>query len=70
MNRRERVAAAQEAAPLSVRDVAVLFGVNPRTVKRWAVTGKVPSFRTLGGQIRFHRSDIDALLEGSTEERS
>ena len=33
--------------------VAELFAVSPRTVRRWADLGTLPSFRTLGGQRRF-----------------
>lgn len=34
-------------------DVAELFAVSTKTVQRWADTGVLPSFRTVGGQRRF-----------------
>jgi excisionase family DNA binding protein len=34
-------------------EVAKLFDVTPRTVRRWADAGLLPSFRTVGGQRRF-----------------
>ena len=51
--------------PLMLREeVAAAFRVDPRTVARWARTGKVASFRTLGGHRRYFRAEIDALLAG------
>lgn len=43
-------------------EVAAAFGVDPKTVTRWAKTGKLRSVRTLGGHRRYHRADIEALL--------
>lgn len=42
-------------------EVAEVFRVDPKTVTRWAKTGKLPSLRTVGGHRRFRRSDIEAL---------
>lgn len=39
-------------------EVAALFRVDPKTVARWADSGKIPSIRTLGGHRRFRRSDV------------
>jgi excisionase family DNA binding protein len=38
--------------------VAELFAVSPRTVRRWADSGTLPSFRTVGGQRRFRWGQI------------
>jgi MerR family regulatory protein len=38
--------------------VAELFAVTPRTIRRWADAGKLPSFRTVGGWPRFRWGDI------------
>jgi excisionase family DNA binding protein len=38
---------------LTPGDVAELFAVSPRTIRLWADTGKLPSFRMVGGQRRF-----------------
>ncbi|MFB4273081.1 helix-turn-helix domain-containing protein [Nonomuraea sp. GTA35] len=48
-------------------EVADRFRVDFKTVNRWADAGKVPCFRTPGGQRRFHRGDIDALAAGHTD---
>jgi predicted site-specific integrase-resolvase len=37
-------------SPLGTRDVATLFGVTMKTIHRWAESGRLPSFKTLGGQ--------------------
>jgi excisionase family DNA binding protein len=52
---------------LTSREVAARFRVDPKTVTRWAKSGKLPSFRTLGGHRRFRESEIRALLRGKRE---
>ncbi len=42
--------------------VAALFRVHPRTVLRWADAGLLPYVVTLGGQRRFPKTDVEALL--------
>jgi excisionase family DNA binding protein len=42
---------------LTLRVVAELFAVSPRTTQRWADAGRLPSFRTHGGQRRFRWDD-------------
>lgn len=39
-------------------EVAALFRVDPKTVARWADSGKLPSIRTLGGHRRFPRKEV------------
>ena len=46
---------------LTPREVAELFGVDPKTVTRWAKAGKITSIRTLGGHRRFRKSEVDDL---------
>jgi excisionase family DNA binding protein len=46
------------AEVMRASEVAAFFSVTPRTVTNWAVTGKLPSFRTTGGHLRFLRSDV------------
>lgn len=53
----------QEAASLSIGEVAALFGVKPDAVRNW--DDKLVSFRTPGNQRRYRVSDnpeIAALL--------
>jgi excisionase family DNA binding protein len=42
--------------------VAELFAVSPRTVRRWADSGALPSFRTRGGQRRFRCGEIRRVV--------
>jgi excisionase family DNA binding protein len=37
------------------------LNVHPDTLKRWAIKGKVPFWKTPGGHMRFKQSDIEAL---------
>ena len=52
---------------LTPAEVAVLFRVNPKTVSRWARSGKLTSIRTLGGHRRFRASEVRMLVEQSEE---
>jgi excisionase family DNA binding protein len=47
---------------LTPSEVASLFRVDPKTVTRWAASGRLRSLRTPGGHRRFRESDIRALL--------
>ncbi len=47
-------------------EVAALFRVDPKTVTRWAVAGRIGSLRTPGGHRRFRESEVRALLRGET----
>lgn len=47
---------------LTPAEVAAIFRVTPKTVTRWAETGKLPAQRTLGGHRRFRSSDVKAAL--------
>lgn len=44
-----------------------MFRVTPDAVRQWADDGKLPSFRTPGGQRRFRREDVAAFLDGVAE---
>jgi len=47
---------------LTAGEVARLFRVDPKTVTRWANSGKITSVKTPGGHRRFRKSEVDALL--------
>ncbi len=48
---------------LTPSEVAALFRVNPKTVTRWARSGKLTAIRTLGGHRRFKASEIRRCLD-------
>lgn len=52
---------------LTPAEVAALFRVAPKTVTRWAQSGKLASIRTLGGHRRYRSSDVRALLAVPTQ---
>jgi excisionase family DNA binding protein len=49
---------------LTPSEVASLFRVDPKTVTRWAQSGKISSVRTLGGHRRYREAEVRALLGG------
>lgn len=53
----------EEPELLTPGDVAKLFGVDPKTVTRWATAGKLDAQRTLGGHRRYRADEVFALLE-------
>lgn len=57
----------QHNEPMTSGEVAAVFGVTMTTVKRWAETGKVASFRTVGGHYRFRPEDVEALKASTTQ---
>lgn len=52
---------------LTPAQVAALFAVDPKTVTRWAKTGRLTSIRTLGGHRRFRAAEVQQLLEAGRE---
>lgn len=50
---------------LTPAEVARMFVVTPKTVARWAATGRLWSVRTPGGHLRFRESEVLALLNGT-----
>lgn len=55
---------------LTPGEVAKLFGVDPKTVTRWASAGKLSPLRTLGGHRRYRATEVYELLERSQGEDS
>jgi excisionase family DNA binding protein len=54
-----------EGGLLTPGEVAALFRVDPKTVTRWALAGRIGSIRTPGGHRRFHEAEVRALLAQS-----
>src|ERR1022692_2792443 len=52
---------------LTPGEVAALFRVDPKTVTRWAASGRIGSIRTPGGHRRFRESEVRALLRGNSD---
>ena len=52
---------------LSPSEVAKLFRVDPKTVTRWAKSGRLTSIRTLGGHRRYKDSEVRALLNSISD---
>ena len=52
---------------LTPSEVAAMFRVNPKTVTRWARSGKISAIRTLGGHRRFRKSEIMRILDEGGE---
>jgi len=56
-------------ALLTPAEVAAMFRVDPKTVTRWAKSGKLTSIRTLGGHRRYKEDEVKALLAGIPQPR-
>jgi excisionase family DNA binding protein len=54
---------------LSPSEAAGLFRVTPRTLRHWSDTGKVPSFRTVGGHRRYRYAELAPLIAPGRAER-
>lgn len=52
---------------LTPAEVASLFRVDPKTVTRWAKSGKLTAIRTLGGHRRYRQSEVHALLKSNSQ---
>jgi excisionase family DNA binding protein len=51
-----------ETADMAIGEVAKCFGVAVSTVRNWELKGHLTAIRTPGGQRRFRRTDVEALL--------
>ena len=45
---------------LSTKQVAKYYGVSPRTLEAWRITGQGPQFCKIGKLVRYDQSAIDA----------
>lgn len=55
---------------ITTADAAILLGVGPSTVKRWADDGELPCVRTAGGHRRFLRGDVERFRGARDEDVS
>ena len=54
---------------LTPAEVAAIFRVDPKTVTRWAKSGKLTAIRTLGGHRRYRQSEVQDLLRSNDSSR-
>ncbi|GLY89543.1 helix-turn-helix domain-containing protein [Actinoallomurus iriomotensis] len=52
---------------LRPREVAEIFGVRTTTIARWAREGRITAVPTPGGHRRYHRADVQTLLDARTD---
>lgn len=52
---------------LTIYDVAKVFKVTPKTVRRWWYSNEIPAPIKIGRSIRWRQSDIESVLELPTE---
>lgn len=52
---------------LTPAQAARALNVSVETIRRWANDGKLRTVRTLGGQRRFSRADVDELIRFQAE---
>lgn len=66
-NNTDTTATDRESELLTPGEVARLFGVDPKTVARWADAGELSAVRTLGGHRRYRASEVYRLLDRASE---
>ena len=54
---------------IGLGEASRILGIAPGTLRRWADSGRVPVFTTLGGHRRFSRTVITGLLPSSRTRR-
>ena len=53
---------------LGVNKVAELLDQSPKTIRKYASDGVLPSFQLVpGGHLKFRRRDVERLLNGKEE---
>jgi excisionase family DNA binding protein len=52
---------------LTLGEAARYLGVAQSTVRKWADTGRIETFKTPGGHRRFRRDDLERFLHGTTQ---
>jgi excisionase family DNA binding protein len=52
---------------LNVGQAASYLGVSPASLRKWSDDGRVPVYRTPGGQRRYSIADLDAFMESMRE---
>jgi hypothetical protein len=63
--RTPRAQIAADAMVMSEEDAARKLGVSVRTLQRWRIEGKGPSFRKLGRLIGYTADDLGAFINSA-----
>ncbi|OZE13341.1 hypothetical protein CH249_02015 [Rhodococcus sp. 05-2255-3B1] len=50
---------------IAIGEAAVILGVSVKTLRNWEARGAISAIRSPGGQRRFRRSDVEALVTPS-----
>lgn len=50
---------------LTPQEVADLFRVTDRTVRRWAITGRLDGIKMPSGRWRFRESAVTTVMDGT-----
>jgi len=50
---------------VKTKDVADMFGVDVRTVRRWTTVALIPSIRTPGGHRRYDKAALEEIIRTS-----
>ena len=53
---------------LTPSEVAEIFRVNPKTVTRWARTGRLQAIKTIGGHRRYRLSEVRKAVEAANSD--
>jgi excisionase family DNA binding protein len=53
---------------LNVGQAAEYLGVSPASLRNWSDQGRLPVYRTPGGQRRYRMSDLEEFLNSWLEE--
>ena len=52
---------------LNVGQAAEYLGVSPASLRNWSDQGRLPVYRTPGGQRRYRLADLDAFIDSWRE---
>ncbi|WP_080733910.1 MerR family transcriptional regulator [Rhodococcoides fascians] len=47
---------------IAIGEAAEILGISVKTLRNWEAKGAISAIRSPGGQRRFRRTDVDALL--------
>lgn len=65
---KDKIFAAPEELPLTVREAAKYLGVSSQTVYLWVERKQIPHLRVMGRNIRFLKSDLEPFRASFKQE--